>query len=569
MQHFRLIAFAGAIALLTTLAPVYAASAASSATKFEMEEWRKATTNSAPQKPGCYTLQYPSRQWMQVDCGKQPPNAPRTLGPKESRAIQPHVAPLVSDWMMTPTNSITSATGQLITLNNVTSVGSIKQEDGTLAAGKFSLQLNSNMTLPASSGSPSCGSAPNAGCRGWIQFVYNSDRQLFIQVWFINYLKAKTDSCPSGMFQSLQSCGENTAFANLPATFENDFTKLQGLTLSGRAAGTSVAAFLTIGGRSTSVVGSDKVGAASSSWSQAEFNVFGLGGYTDATYSEVEFNPEAQITIGLTSDNDLSGKEPGCAIGKTTNEYSNLFLGPCVTTTTPGIWFNESPTAPKILTVAPLSGGFSGGTNVDVRGGPFSPQVQVRFGDQTVSATTSFGNEFTVGSPPGSAGSSVTLAAANIFPNGTPGPFGADSSDQFTYVRVPQCSFSEYCPFDEGQPPTYTVTCDALTDFYNYSGLPADPSFPTGLTPVASNTETNTGLMSAEERGLAACNAGTKSNCFMHSLETPQADWCINRGPPPPPPRCPQCPDKKCCADPNGGTRPLCLPFTSTCPHVR
>ena len=204
-----------------------------------------------------------------------------------------------------------------------------------------------------------------------------------------------------------------------------------------------------------------------------------------------------------------------------------------------------------------------------MHGGPFSNKVQVKFGDQTVSATASFPNEFTVGSPPGSAGSSVTLTAANIFPNGTPGPFGAASSDQFTYVRVPQCSFNESCPFYEGQPPTYTVTCDALTDFYNYYGLPADPSFPTGLTPVASNAKSNTGLMSAEELGLAACNAGTKSNCFMHSLETPQADWCLNRSPPPPPPRCSQCGNLRCCQDPLGGVRHVCVPLTSKCPPLQ
>lgn len=179
MQNHRLIAFVGAIAFLTTLASAYAASAASSATKFEIEEWRKSITRSTPPKAGCFTLQYPSKKWKEVDCGKQPPDAPQTLGPKESRLIKPHVAPLSGDWTMTPTNSITSATGEVITLNSVTTIGSVKSEDGTVAAGKFSLQLNSNMTLPASSGNPSCATSTNPNCKGWIQFVYNSDRQLF------------------------------------------------------------------------------------------------------------------------------------------------------------------------------------------------------------------------------------------------------------------------------------------------------------------------------------------------------------------------------------------------------
>ena len=83
MQNHRLIAFVGAIAFLTTLASAYAASAASSATKFEIEEWRKSITRSTPPKAGCFTLQYPSKKWKEVDCGKQPPDAPQTLGPKE------------------------------------------------------------------------------------------------------------------------------------------------------------------------------------------------------------------------------------------------------------------------------------------------------------------------------------------------------------------------------------------------------------------------------------------------------------------------------------------------------
>jgi hypothetical protein len=177
----------------------------------------------------------------------------------------------------------------------------------------------------------------------------------------------------------------------------------------------------------------------------------------------------------LTSDNDSSGEKPLCQGGTTTAEFSNLYLEPCLTTTTPGISFNESP----------------------------------------------------------------------------------------------MCAFDAYCPFNEGQPPTYSVKCNAPSDFYNYSGLPANPATPTGLTPVQANSTTNTGLMSAEELGVAACPLGTKSNCYMHSLETAQANWCIDRGPPPPPPRCSQCGNLRCCQDPLGGVRHVCVPLTSKCPPLQ
>ena len=506
------------------------------------------TTKAAPEKKGCFHLEYPSNEWKEVSCGDEPADAPQTMRVDRQQTITPAAQPLAGDYMISPSQSISSATGTVISENNVNSV-----------SGGYGLQLNSNMGLPA----PSCGGSANTSCSGWIQFVYTSSQQLFIQYWFINYLTDGTKSCPDGMkFKSGLSCGTNAVFSTLSAA-PSDFKALRGATLTGQVDGHGgVSATLTVGSQSFRISGEDKVGANGTAWTKAEFNVFGISGG-----STVNFNQDAEIQIGLAVNNDTSGKEPGCSTGSTTAENSNLFLGPCFTTTSPSIWFNESPLVPQVSGISPGSGNSSGGTAVNLVGGPFNRAVQLKFGEQTVLPMDISFSKVSVVSPPGIVGSQVNLTAAYIFPDGSPGPFSAPSAaGLFTYVKVPICTFSDFCPFLENQPPTYTVVCESASDFYNYVGVPADPASPTGMTLVQLNANSNTALTSAEELGLAACVPGTKNNCYVHSIEVEQKNWCLNNKPPAPPPRCTACGDKKCCPDPFGGIGHVCEPLTFPCP---
>lgn len=545
--------------------------AARTASASELETWRSTTTAAPPQHAGCYRIDYPAKNWQKIDCGPPPVDPPRTLrpSPQVRHDLQPNAQPLSGDYTMTPTNKISSATGRIVTLNQVTSVGSINATSGALTANLFSLQINSNNTLAANAGNPSCKFSSNPNCAGWIQFVYNNSRQLYIQYWFYNYLSSTTQSCPSSLpFNSKGNpnssgldCGNNAAFSTLASSAPADFTKMQGASLTGQALSNgSVVATLTAGGTSYAVTGNDAVGTASG-WTSAEFNIFGSGSNSSGVFNTVQLNTAAQVTMGLTSDNDLSLLQPTCNTGTTTAENSNMFLGPCNTTTAPGIWFNESPTTPQLTSLNPAQGPAAGGTAVQVLGGPFNQAFQINFGTQIVQPTNTLPNDVTVNSPPGSPASPVQVTAAYIFPEGGLGPFSA--SLPFSYYATPGCSFSEACPFYQNQPPSYTSTCSAPTDFYTTS----DINTPADFVLIAPNTTTNTGSTTGEAVSLAACQLGSKTQCDFHSIYVSSAQWCHGRIQPPP--ACTTCgAGQKCCPNPDGGKGTICLPATQACPVI-
>lgn len=566
---------------------------AQTTSKAGLEAWRQAISAAPPTKKGCYTLKYPSKVWKEVSCGALPANPPRTLSYNQpsgtGNGFVPNVQPLLAgDYMIKPTNTISSATGTIMALTNVTSVGSINSFDNSYNANLFSVQLNSNSykntnllssgsSLAATTGNPSCSSSPNKStsatrkCQGWIQFVYNSDGQLYIQYWLLNYLSSTSQKCPKTLLPLNDSpgfdCAYDPQFGTVAAP--TDFTKLQGATLTGQLSSNGTAnIILTVG----DVSYSNSAGAASvpppgSTWTQAEFNVFGRGTLSpEKMYTKVLLNAGAEITIGLTSDNDNSGKLPQCQKGSTTGEKSNLYLGPCNTTTVPGIWFNESPTTPDITSLSPSQGPAGGGISVQVLGGPFNQRVQIMFGNQIVSPTNTLPDDVTVLSPPGTVGTPDSVIAAYIFPNGAAGPFSAPAPQQFSYFNTPSCTFSTYCPFYQGQPPLYTVVCPTPSDFYlTDNGGSAD------FVPIALGVLTNTGSTTSEAVGLAVCEPGSKTECKFFGISVPVTNWCGGGvSPPPRPPTCTQCgSEKKCCRDPFGGKGHVCVALNVPCPPLQ
>jgi hypothetical protein len=553
--------------------------AARAASARELETWRSTTTAAPPAEAGCYRLDYPAKVWQKIDCGPPPADPPRTLRPQAParQNIQPNAQPLAGDYTMTPVNKITSATGRMVTLNQVTSVGSTNANTGTVTPGLFSIQLNSSKSLPANTGTVSCKSSFNPkNCIGWIQFVYNNSRQLYIQYWFINYLANTTQSCPSSLpFSSKGNpkssgldCGANAAITTLASSAPTDFTKMQGVSLTGQALSTGkVVATLTAGGTSYAVTGTDAVSTATG-WSSAEFNIFGSGSSSAGTFNTVQLNTAAQVTMSLTSNNDSSLKQPGCTTGTTTAENSNMFLGPCYTTTTPGIWFNESPNVPVFTAsqLSPSQGPAVGGTAVQVQGGPFNQPFQIDFGAQIVQPINTLPSDVTVNSPPGTAGSAVQVSAAYVFPSGGLGPFSA--SLPFLYYATPGCTFSEFCPFYQNQPPSYTATCSAPTDFYTTSNIQVPGDFNT----IALGATTTTGSTTGEAVTLAACQQSSKTQCNFYSIDVSSAQWChptTPPKPPPPPPACSKCGGgQKCCPNPDGGVGVSCVPANLSCPVV-
>jgi hypothetical protein len=562
----------------TTHAGAAGGQAKPAATVAGMEEWRKAAADASPKVAGCFTADYPSQVWQKVDCGPPPSDPPMTLSPDQSETtIRSDLGPLKGDYTMVPTNKITSATGRLQTLYNVTTVIGINSRDGSVLANTYSLQLNSNQGLPGKSGNQSCSTSTNRACSGWIQFVYNSQRYLYIQYWFLDYLSNATQKCPSQIpLSSGLHCAANAVFTILPSAAPNQFTSMQGATLQAKAQSNGmVTVIYTAGGHSYSATGVDRVGTFGN-WTDAEFNVFGRGVNKVSTFTAVNFNAGSEITIGLTSDNDSSGKDPVCHQGSTTKENNNLFLGPCNATAVPGIWFNEGQPTPQVNSITPSAGSDAGGTSVVLNGGPFDQAVQVMFGTKIAGVSSCGGSTCTVTSPAlGSRVNPVPVTAAYIFQNGTPGPFSTNApGDLFSYVDVPKCSFSDYCPYYQNQPPNYDVTCGSTSNFYSWSGTAVSPVEPPvgSLNLLASNATSYVGVASSEPVFVAACVPGTENHCTSFSTQT--ANWCYTHGqpppPPPPPPTCAACGGgRKCCPNPYGGKGQVCVAQGAPCPPLQ
>jgi len=175
------------------------------------------------------------------------------------------------------------------------------------------------------------------------------DTEVFIEYWLIDYGSSRRASCPSGFINGGADaegpgvdCVQNTA-ATLIYKGQIPITKLSGLTLSGSAAaGGTDAATVTYGGDAYSATVKDSYTDIASGWSQAEYNVLGNAGG-----SEAKFNSGSSITakIALTYGSTTA---PTClspsADAGTTGETNNLNPGSCTATggAAPYISFTES-----------------------------------------------------------------------------------------------------------------------------------------------------------------------------------------------------------------------------------
>ena len=124
-------------------------------TAAERENWRKELLAVPRPTNGCYTVTYPERQWREVPC-KTPPNKPYLPRAGEITRLDKVVGGTGPDFSAVVTGNITQAEGSFDSVTGVT------------ATPAYSLQLNTDF-FPTSTWMP----PPNAGCRGWEQFVYD------------------------------------------------------------------------------------------------------------------------------------------------------------------------------------------------------------------------------------------------------------------------------------------------------------------------------------------------------------------------------------------------------------
>jgi hypothetical protein len=321
------------------------------------EAWRATMHQTeVPEGGGCFHASYPSKQWEAVDCAAAP--GYRSALPKHDANREQTVGNGADFVAQAPSGSlIKSAVGSFPTVTGVKSEKSVGVrafgDGGILGANEYTLQVNTNFFHSAA-----CGSF--TGCIAWQQYVLSTntpasltsssltgDTEVFIEYWLINFGASTSAKCPSGFINGGADDPGVDCVQNTPATViakgQISITDLASLTLSGSAtSGGTDRATATFGTEAFSATVSDSFTDIASGWSQAEFNVLGNAGG-----SEAEFNTPVSLTakIALT---DGSTAAPTCvspsAIDGTTGETNNLTAGTCTATggATPFIEFTES-----------------------------------------------------------------------------------------------------------------------------------------------------------------------------------------------------------------------------------
>ena len=290
----------------------------------ERENWRKEMRAIPWPTHGCYTATYPERQWREIPC-KTPPNKlylPRAGGMTRNKTVGGAAGP---DFSAMVTGHITQAEGSFDSVTGVT------------LTPNYSLQLNTDF-FPTRA----CKDAPNTGCKGWEQFVYDSDGSGFIQYWLIQYGPAGTlcpmprgahcvegqasndGWCPStvGTDDNPLYCVINSAVAVGPPA--EPATSLGQLRVSGAAAGVNGAAndaiTVTVGDAMFARDGNNHFPDLGQQWREAEFNVFGAGNGRQAIFNG---GSSATVRIEVTSGTNVG---PNCDLVSFTAKSTNLTL---------------------------------------------------------------------------------------------------------------------------------------------------------------------------------------------------------------------------------------------------
>jgi hypothetical protein len=296
------------------------------------ETWRASMSQVPLPSSGCFEASYPMTTWQEVPCTTPPPDP---LGP--ANGFLPETVGSGTDYTAETVGLISRATGSFASVTGLTN----ESDSATMVADDFTLQLNSN---PFASPAACQGATNPAVCQGWQQFAFvnlasANQAYAFMQYWLLNY-----GTCPAGWTNSpagSSNCYFNSKFSHpiAPQTIAN----LAHLSLLGIAAsqGTDTVMASTTGGN-LYAYGQDSVLNLSQGWQAAEFNVFGLG-----SYSQAQFNSGATVVV-VTSVDDGTTNAPACLSEGFTGETNNLTLvNPCcaMTGSPPRIVFTESSAA--------------------------------------------------------------------------------------------------------------------------------------------------------------------------------------------------------------------------------
>jgi hypothetical protein len=324
----------------------------------------------APQA-GCYTTTYPSTQWRAVSCVDAPArpigrpaglpikvgageeSAMQTGGSSAQRAAGGGTAQTVgngtADAAEVSGAYLTSVEGSFDSVTGVTS----EKGDGT--SDLFGLQLNSYFYPSSSTACKNSKLPSGTTCYQWEQFLYtpeytnSTQGYVYIQYWTFAVTSSGEFSsikkCASGWTLTSGQCYTNSSSVEVPASVQA-LSNLKNLKLEGSISGGNDTVTLTSGSTLYSITAKDSVANLADGWNYAEYNIFGPGGGSAAT-----FNSGSSIVVRINVNNG-STSAPTCLSGSedgTTGETNNLNLvSPCCTYSgsSPSIAFLETNVSP-------------------------------------------------------------------------------------------------------------------------------------------------------------------------------------------------------------------------------
>lgn len=301
------------------------------------KDWNQSMLRKAAPKQGCFTAAYPDTAWREVPCAPMrnipmvPRHGPRPLTVGNNNDVSAQA----------PSGFVSQAIGHFDNVTNVTSESGPIGNSGPSIANAYTLQINTNFFT-----SSVCAASPNAGCRGWQQFVFENDGtsgSAYIQYWIISY----DAPCPAGQgWNQIALYGGTYCWKNNsggPVGVPNQpITNMANWTLTGAVSSTGDSVTMSTGTNVYTRTGDNAVDAANG-WTTAEFNIFGDGGNSTGG-GTATFNAGASV-VARTRIIYGGTTKPKCVAQGYTAEMNNLSFGPTAPTATqpgPAVMFTES-----------------------------------------------------------------------------------------------------------------------------------------------------------------------------------------------------------------------------------
>lgn len=266
-----------------------------------MNEWHTTIVNSINPGQGCYEAEYPTLEWTEVECFKAPDRARLPSKPNVRNG---------DDWSITTSESYTSAMGYFQDITGLTSEKDVSNPPDSM--NNYTLQLNTSYFS-----SSACNNTPS--CKGWQQFIYQSNGaaggSVYMQYWLLNY----NTTCPTGWspYDNV-NCYRNSPSSLVPALDVTDVNLYSMSLIAQATSGENDQVILKVGKTLYQVAASDAVLSLAGKWQAAEFNILG-----NANGSSADFNSGTNIKIGLL----VKGATSSSYISQSyTGETNNLTL---------------------------------------------------------------------------------------------------------------------------------------------------------------------------------------------------------------------------------------------------